>query len=390
MGCAMAAACQTSSVLQNKSVLLLENAPDRPYKLPEDYGNRVIALNNSTRDLFEKLRVWSALTATRMKTVNGMHVWDSHPQSLLTFRADQADRGHFYILENDLVVHTLSQKIREEAKNVTVAFECGLKACHYDKEKGKMALKLSDGRDVTSSLLIGADGVNSSVRKSMTDQRYLSQNYHQFGVVGLLALAEPIPNQMAWQKFLPGGPIALLPLSETRSSLVWTLPTDQAQKMLKNPVESVLNDLEKALSPFPKLSDPFPRLQNISKLAGFPLGLGHASRYCEKGRVLIGDSAHRVHPLAGQGVNLGFGDVMALVQALETSILNGERFGAYNALLAYETDRQRHNVPMMLGIDFLQKVYGSQNPVIAAARNFGINVVKSNPSVQKFLASFAN
>ncbi|TRY74038.1 hypothetical protein TCAL_05048 [Tigriopus californicus] len=390
VGCAMAAACQSSPVLQSKSVLVLENGPDRPYHLPEDYGNRVIALNNSTRDLFQHIHVWAPLTASRMKTVHGMHVWEATPESLLTFQSDQPDRGHFYILENDLVVHTLSQKIRQSPGHVRVVFDSGLKSGQYNQARGQMDLALSDGRSVSTSLLIGADGVNSTVRKSMTRQQYLSRNYHQFGVVGLLSLAEPIPNNMAWQKFLPGGPVALLPLSETRSSLVWTLPSHQAQNMLKSPPAVVLAALQEALRPYPVVSDPFPRFSQLSQLAGFPLGLGHASRYCAPGQVLIGDAAHRVHPLAGQGVNLGFGDVRALVRALETSVLNGERFATYRSLLAYETDRQRYNVPMMLGIDFLQKIYGSQNPVVAAARNFGLGVVQAHPSVQKLLASFAN
>eukprot|EP00095_Tigriopus_kingsejongensis_P003681 snap_masked-scaffold11_size778918-processed-gene-6.14 protein:Tk03681 transcript:snap_masked-scaffold11_size778918-processed-gene-6.14-mRNA-1 annotation:"ubiquinone biosynthesis monooxygenase coq6-like" len=390
VGCAMAAALQSSKALPSRRVLLLEHAPRRSYVRPEEYANRVVALNHSTRELFQRVGVWAGLEAQRVRTVRGMHVWDasrSDGTNLLSFFPGNAERAHFYIVENDLVVHELGQRL-EAAERVEVGYESGLQACR-PTERG-MEIELNDGRQITTTLLVGAEGARSVVRESMADNPYLAKSYDQFGVVGVLHMSQPSANDVAWQKFLPTGPVALLPLSDTRSSLVWTLPTARAQALIRGDPAELVAQLNAALRPHPPTHpDVVPQIERVTQVDGFPLGLGHASRYCQPGRVLIGDSAHRVHPLAGQGVNLGFGDVASLVRNLEAGVLRGERFADYPALLAYETERQRQNVPMMLGIDFFQQIYGTSHPVITAARNFGVGLVNANPRLKHLIASMA-
>ena len=169
--------------------------------------------------------------------------------------------------------------------------------------------------------------------------------------------------------------------------------SEAMRRMKQIDAEQFCRELVKALgSPPPGVKDPFPRIESASQIAGFPLGLGHASRYCDaRGVVLVGDAAHRVHPLAGQGVNLGFGDAECLARLLEEEAGSGSaQFGAYSTLKKYETERQRHNVPMMLGIDFLQRVYCTDNPLIKAVRSLGVNAIQSSPMVKRLVTGFAN
>ena len=391
VGGAMGAALSKSNALSDRKVLLLEGAPAKEYNFPEDFSNRVTALNNSTRSLFERLGVWSVIESVRVKTVRGMHVWDEKNvdnSTLVTFEAEFPQPGHFYITENDAVIHSLFQVVNE-AKNVEVWNGKGVASCKF--EDGKTVVSLKDGTELSTDLLIGADGVNSSVRKAMKSTQYMSKSYDQFGVVGVLHFEEEIPNEFAWQKFLPSGPIALLPLSVDKSSLVWTLPTAQAQKVIRSDPTEIVQALNKALSgpSTPSVKEPMPKIVKIDKVAGFPLGFGHSSRYCEPGMVLVGDAAHRVHPLAGQGVNLGFSDVETLVECLEGGVLQGKKFADYDVLLDYETRQQRNNVPMMLGIDFLQQIYCADYELVKNARSIGVKMVNSNPLIKKLISSFA-
>ena len=398
VGAATARSLALNPALKDKSIVVLEGAPAPPAAQPVDnapaeYNNRVIALNNSSKDLFTRIGVWDTIRDARVKTVSGMHVWDSRNDArnstLVSFEAEsstQSDRGHFYIAENDLVVRVLMQAAAQ-CPNVEIRYGTSAVRCQRDSDLTHITLK--DGDTLATRLLVGADGPHSVVRKSMGKDRLLSKNYHQMGVVATLHLSEEIPNTHAWQKFLPTGPIALLPLSENRSSLVWTLPTARAMALLKSPEEQVLDELLRNLGPAPVVSEPFPSIGKVTNVAGFPLGLGLAIDFCQEGMVILGDAAHRVHPLAGQGVNLGFGDVECLTRCLERNVLDGARFGTKSYLIDYESERIRQNAAIMAGIDFFHTVYGSDNAVLAAARKAGIGIVNSSPVLKKALMSFA-
>lgn len=187
-----------------------------------------------------------------------MYIWDDGQKRGLSFDLNQ----HAYIIENDLVVHVLKEKVKA-MNNVDIWFGTSLKK--VDVQQEKLARVTTDkGQEVDSKLIIGADGFQSTVRKSMKDCTYISKAYNQMGVVATLHLAKPISNHVAIQKFLPTGPIALLPLSQEKSSLVWTLPTNEAQKMLKFSEEEFLAELLKKLGKVPlDMSEPFPQINRV-------------------------------------------------------------------------------------------------------------------------------
>lgn len=237
-----------------------------------------------------------------------------------------------------------------------------------------------------------------------------SLSYKQMGVVATLELnaEEAAGNTVAWQRFLPTGPVALLPLTDTLSSLVWSTSVEHAKELLRMEPEAFIDALNEAYLKSYKSNSlvdnvmkavdgifalnrnkiqQFPpkvvKLQEGSR-AAFPLGFGHASSYVCGGAALIGDAAHRVHPLAGQGVNLGFGDVLQLTEILAEAVYNGSSLDNLQYLLKYEQERLKVNVPIMVGVHALQRLYCNDFPPLVLARSLGLKVTNMAPPLKKF------
>ncbi|KAG5896168.1 hypothetical protein JTB14_016943 [Gonioctena quinquepunctata] len=219
------------------------------------------------------------------------------------------------------------------------------------------------------------------------------------GVVATLKLSEEIKNFIAWQRFLPTGPVALLPLTDSMSSLVWSTTPEHAKELLGMSEGDFVDSINEAIWRVHTRSniidqstntfDNFLRLMNCQadttrqyppkiasieegSRAAFPLGFGHATSYIAKGAVLVGDAAHRIHPLAGQGVNLGFGDVICLDKLLGDAVYDGSKLSNLSYLKEYETERQRHNVPTMFAVEGLHRLYNSSFTPLVLLRSLGL------------------
>jgi ubiquinone biosynthesis monooxygenase Coq6 len=246
------------------------------------------------------------------------------------------------------------------------------------------------------------------VRQSMGVNNF-ALSYKQMGVVATLELnaEEASGNNVAWQRFLPSGPVALLPLTENLSSLVWSTSPEHAKELIKmeperfvdalneayvksytsnTVVDNVMKTVEGILALNKNKIQQFPpkvvKVQDGSR-AGFPLGFGHASAYVCGGAALIGDAAHRVHPLAGQGVNLGFGDVLELTEVLAEAVYNGSGLNDIQYLLKYEQERLKVNVPIMVGVHALQRLYCNDFPPLVLARSLGLKITNLTPPLKK-------
>ncbi|KDR03814.1 Ubiquinone biosynthesis monooxygenase COQ6, partial [Zootermopsis nevadensis] len=389
--------------LSGKKILLLEGSPQQAKDLKPQYSNRVSSLNSGTKSLLELIGAWKHIASARYKTVKKMQVWEACSDAMITFSHDDMAEDIAYIVENDVLLAAVNKEVKELTENLTVMHESKIKGYELPQCYGTtcdVRVHLENGPSYVCSLLIGADGANSQVRKAM-GIKYLSWNYNQMGVVATLKLSEPTENVVAWQRFLPTGPVALLPLTDELSSLVWSTSIEHAKELLSFSNERFVDSLNDALwkkLPRDKIVDVatqrfnglleslFERSSTVQQLhpsvssvvegsrAAFPLGFGHATRYVGKGVALVGDAAHRVHPLAGQGVNLGFGDVRCLSELLSEAVFNGSLLGSLPHLLKYETLRQRHNLPMMLTIDGLQKLYGTTLTPLVVLRSFGLQL----------------
>lgn len=335
---------------------------------------------------------------------------------MIVFNEDYLTEEIAYIVENDLLLHAVNKQLADK-ENVNIIYNSKVENIKLPKTQEEDAvIQLQDGTKYKSKLLIGADGVNSLVRKTMNTQ-YVKWDYNQMGIVATLKLSEPGENVVAWQRFLPSGPIALLPLTNDLSSLVWSLPIDEAKRLLKVSEEEFVDNINNALwKVYPKdgivesgmkalqqlleglslqtgvVRQLQPSISTISEgsRAAFPLQFGHSVSYVQTGTVLVGDAAHRVHPLAGQGVNLGFGDITVLVQLLAEAVISGVPIGNMMYLRKYETLRQRYNVPIMFAIDALHRLYNGTAAPIVLVRSLGLQLTNAIPVIKKALIEHAS
>ncbi|KAJ9541582.1 hypothetical protein OSB04_028088 [Centaurea solstitialis] len=263
-------------------------------------------------------------------------------------------------------------------------------------------LELSDGTNLYAKLVVGADGSKSHVRE-LAGIKTTGWNYSQSAVI--CTVEHPAENFCAWQRFLPAGPIALLPIGDNFSNIVWTMsPKEAANHKIMNEddfVKAVNNALDFGYGPHPgsrpfsgdilpsffrpdvtsSANEGFELPPKVTKLAShrmaFPLSLMHANQYVSRRVALIGDAAHTVHPLAGQGVNMGYGDVASLSNVIADGVAVGSDIGEVTLLKKYEADRKTANIAMMAVLDGFQKAYsvdfGPLNILRAAAFN-GANV----------------
>ncbi|XP_077179313.1 ubiquinone biosynthesis monooxygenase COQ6, mitochondrial isoform X1 [Paroedura picta] len=422
VGSAMAVALGNDAHLRGKKILLLEAGPKKLTKqLPKSYSNRVSAITPGSATLLNSFGAWDHIRSMRIKPFRRMQVWDACSEAMIIFDKDNLeDMG--YIVENDVIMSALTKQLDAMSDQVEVFYRS--RALGYTwplpyqtcDASPWVEIDLADGRKLQTKLLIGADGQNSMVRKAAGIQN-IQYQYDQSAVVATLHLSEATDNNVAWQRFLPSGPIALLPLSDTVSSLVWSTSHEHASQLQSMDEESFVDSINSAfwsnanhsdfidtagtvfrsalslLMPAGSAARQLP--PSVAKVdpksrAVFPLGLGHATEYVQHRVALIGDAAHRVHPLAGQGVNMGFGDIACLMHHLSAAAFNGKDLGSLNHLLKYEQEQQRHNLSMMAAVDLLQRLYSTSAAPLVLLRTWGLQATNAATPVKEQIMAFAS
>ncbi|CAH2328895.1 ubiquinone biosynthesis monooxygenase COQ6, mitochondrial [Pelobates cultripes] len=422
VGTAMACALGSDPHLRHKKILLLEAGQRKERShLPQQFSNRVSSITPGSASFLASFGAWDDISVMRLKAFKRMQVWDACSDALITFDKDgMEDMG--YVVENDVIITALTQQLSSMSDRVEVLYRSKAVGytwpAPYHNGEGSpwVQIDLAGGQKIHTRLLIGADGQNSMVR-SAAGMRSVQWSYNHVAVVATLHLSEPTDNNVAWQRFLPSGPIALLPLSDTCSSLVWSTSPENASHLLNMDEESFVDAVNSAFWSNEGYSDLISSAESIlrtavsylmptgtstrqlppsvskvesSSRAAFPLGMAHATEYIRHRVALIGDAAHRVHPLAGQGVNMGFGDAACLAQHLSKAAFIGQDLGSTKHLLQYETERQRHNLPLMAAIDLLKRLYNTKQPPIVLLRTLGLQATNAFPPMKEQIIAFAS
>ncbi|XP_030642238.1 ubiquinone biosynthesis monooxygenase COQ6, mitochondrial [Chanos chanos] len=423
VGTAMACSLGLDPNLQGKKILLLEAGHKKVMdKVPEMYSTRVSSISPGSATLLSSLGAWDHIVNLRCKPYQKMQVWDACSDALITFDKENLQDEMAYIVENDVIVAALTKQLQTLSDHVEVKYKT--KVVKYTWPSSHQVadsipwvqVTLANGQTLQTKLLIGADGPNSMVRREAGIPT-VKWNYDQSAVVAVLHLSEPTENNVAWQRFLPTGPIAMLPLSDTVSSLVWSTSHQHAEQLLELDEESFVDAINSAFWSNENHSDLVETAGSLFRtalsvlmpsgastrqlppsVAGigpksrvmFPLGMGHAAEYIRHRVALIGDAAHRVHPLAGQGANLGFGDVDYLTQVLSQAAFSGKDLGAMQHLLEYETERQRHNLPMMAAIDLMKRLYSTNSAPVVLLRTFGLQATNALPPLKDQIIAYAS
>ncbi|SEP99208.1 2-octaprenylphenol hydroxylase [Solimonas aquatica] len=350
-------------------VELIERAPFLPGH-DDDYDLRVYAIAPSAAAFLERLGVWPQVLAQRASAYTQMQVWERERASALSFSAAELPApalGH--IVENSLLQRVLWHALPAGVLRNALAVQSA------QSEGGVVRLQLSDGEELYARLLVVAEGRDSALRAQLGIEM-LSGVYAQMAVVCHVQTEQPHQG-VAYQRFMPTGPLAFLPLADGRSSIVWS--SSEAEALLALDEEDFRRVLGEASQQV------LGRIQTCTRRVRFPLALQHAERYVAERAVLVGDAAHLVHPLAGQGVNLGFGDVEALIGLLAEARDAGRDFGAERLLKRYERARRADVLDMIAVTDGLYRAYQLPLPGLASLREVGLGLVKAAAPLRREL-----
>lgn len=374
VGSCLALALGRSSKLK---VGLVEAATPPPAREPwQNYDLRVSAITHASENIFKNLGVWQGMQAQRISPFREMRVWDTAGIGEIHFDSAEIGESHLgHIIENRVIQSTLLEQC-QHLSNVelyTPAQSTGL--AQGDRE---IYLELEGGRRLGAHLLVGADGASSPVRQwaGISSRGW---DYQQKGIVATVQ-TEKSHQETAWQRFLPNGPLAFLPLDDPyRCSIVWsTMPNDAAQLL-------ALEDKAFAAALAAAFEYRLGAIEVIGPRAAFPLRLRHAKTYIQPRLALVGDAAHTIHPLAGQGVNLGLLDATALAEVVVAAQSSKKELGSFATLRHFERWRKGDNLAMQLTMDGFKRLFGNTWPPVRVARNLGLAATNAAAPLKRLI-----
>jgi len=362
------------------SVAVLERERPAAFSPEQPHDLRVSALSLASENILRQLGAWSGIEARRLCPYRRMRVWEADDRRAATeFDAARIDRpclGH--IVENRVIQLALLERL-ERLPNLD--FICPARISHIDYSPGASLVQLEDGRELIGRLLIGADGGHSRVREAAGIGVH-KWDYDQCALVVSVQTAYE-QQDITWQQFTPTGPLAFLPLSGRNASLVWYNTPNEVRRLMELPEHRFLAELE---ATFP------PRLGVIERILErgfFPLRRQHAQQYVAEGVALAGDAAHMIHPLAGQGVNIGLLDAAVLAEELLAAQAAGSAIDSLQLLRRYESRRRRHNLIMMQTMDAFYRVFSNDRIPLKLLRNIGLGVAGRLPFAKSRVMQFA-
>ncbi|GAB3484968.1 2-octaprenyl-3-methyl-6-methoxy-1,4-benzoquinol hydroxylase [Azotobacter salinestris] len=370
VGSALALALQDSGL----DILLLDQGPLEvaPWSPAAPFEPRVSALSAASQRVLERLGAWSGIRARRAAPYGEMLVWDGSGTGQIHFSAASVHAevlGH--IVENRVVQDALLERLAGSGIGLLPAIRLdGLR-----RSGDGWLVGLGDGRQLRAPLLVAADGANSTIRH-LAGCATREWDYLHHAIVTSVRCAEP-HRRTAWQRFTDDGPLAFLPLERDGDrhwcSIVWSTTPQQAERLM------ALDDAAFARALGAAFEWRLGEVLEVDPRHCIPLRQRHARRYVEPGLALIGDAAHVIHPLAGQGVNLGFLDAATLAEVLLHARSRGERLADLRVLSRFERRRMPHNLAMMAAMEGFERLFQADPLPLRWLRNSGLKWMDSLP-----------
>ncbi len=356
------------SILESRDVALERVANQLIAQQAQGYDPRVSALTCASQQILAHIGAWPAMAAARVSPYTDMDVWDGEGTGHIHFCSRELHEptlGH--IVENRVTVAALLQQLAEHP-DLTLRSGVQVSGLSAPLAGDQRRLTLTDGTELQTQLVIACDGALSRTRQ-MAGIPLLEWDYGHHAIVTTVTTEQP-HQATAWQRFTDDGPLAMLPLADPhRCSLVWSTSPGHARDLQALDDDAFCQALGQAFE------------HRLGAITGsdprhcFPLRQRHAKDYVRPGIAVIGDAAHTIHPLAGQGVNLGLLDAAALADTLLTAIAQGECYGSERVLKRFERERQTSNLQMSAAMEGFKRLFNSQQPALRLARNLGMTLM---------------
>jgi len=364
------------------NICVLEDRLPKPFTpgSSPQYDLRVSALSLASQHMLQSVGAWDGVVSRRCCKYKRLSVWDGERATGRTdFKASDANADHLgHIVENRVLQLALQESIAE-LSNVSVLSPARLS--RYRLTQTGVQVVLDDGRIINAKLIVGADGANSLVRQQAgidTDKKV----YPQHALVATINTALP-QQDITWQRFVSTGPQAFLPLCGQQGSIVWYHSEEEIARL------STLDDnafIKQLLDTFPS---ELGEVESIQARGSFPISKSHAKKYVSHRVALIGDAAHTVHPLAGQGVNIGLLDAAALAQVLSEANDKGRDFGDEAVLRKYQRWRFGENQLMITALDSIYEVFKTSNSLVQHIRSASLSLVDKVDPIKQLVMRHA-
>lgn len=377
VGCTVACALAQQTSL---SIALLEAFTSEPSWSSSQYHHRVSAIALSSQRIFQAIKVWDDIKKSRVSPFTQIHVWDAMGSGEVFFDSKEiAEPMLGYILENNLMQSVLLQKLKNYPQ-VDLISPIQLTAIHENEHE----ITLEDERNqfFSAKLVVGADGANSWLRKKAG----IEINQHDYDQEAIVATVRTASShqKIARQVFLEGGPLAFLPLEDLHtSSIVWSLPLAEAAQVM-----SLDNEKFKDVLGF-AFAHRLGEVLNVEERYTFPLKKQQAKSYIKPRIALVGDASHTIHPLAGQGVNMGLLDAACLIDVIKEALKKRRDFSELRTLRQYERWRKADNAMMFTGVDLIKNLFASDKKSIQQLRALGLTMTNRIPIVKRWFARYA-
>ncbi len=351
---------------------------DLPRQLDAGYDGRAFAIASASARMLQSIGVWDHLAGQHQR-INEIRVTDdNHPRFLTFDRKADGDEPHGWLVEARLMRHALITAL-ETAKNIRLFAPA--KITSLDRGPGQVTVALVSGAKISAPLVIGADGRKSSMRAE-AGIRVSEWSYKQIAIS--TTVAHDVPHGgIAHELFLKDEPFAILPVINNRSNIVWIVPEHRAAGYLGLSDRAFLHEIQKRFGDF------LGELKLAAPRWSYPLGFLHAEKYTAHRFALIGDAAHGIHPIAGQGLNLGLRDIAALTEVLVDAARLGMDIGEPTVLSRYQRWRYTDNAITAAAMDGIVRLFDINFKPVVAARRLGLGMVNKMPMLKGFFESQA-
>lgn len=361
-------------------VAVVEASQPNSFSVDQPHDLRVSALSVASENILKNLGVWTGVESRRACPYQRMKVWEMDEARAGTL-FDSSELGYTHlghIVENRILQLALLDQMRA-LDNIDLYLPDRPDSIDYSP--GSSLIELASGEQLVAKLLVAADGGESRVRGS-ANIGVSKSDYDQYALV--VGITTPYPQQdITWQQFYPSGPRAFLPLTGKNASLVWYDKPERVKYLASLSDERLLSE---CLANFP---DELGGIESIQGRAFFPLKCQHAQSYVKEGIALVGDSAHIINPLAGQGVNIGLLDAAQLAEVIMDGYRSGMDISSLEVLQPYEKLRKKHNQLMQQTMHVFYHVFSNDILPLKLMRNFGLGLAQNLSPAKRKVMSFA-